>query len=78
MERMINCRHATPEDLGLCQQRLLKLHQLSIKHGDINKHNFLIHDDRATLIDFDCALHCDNVEVLEEEFRGLEEELSDT
>ena len=78
MERIINFRHARPDDLALCQQALSKLHHLSIKHGDINKHNFLIHDDRATLIDFDSALQCDNMKVLEEEFRRLEKELSDT
>jgi predicted Ser/Thr protein kinase len=79
MERITSCRHwhATPEDLALCQQALSKLHRLSIKHGDINKHNFLIHDDRATLIDFDVALRCNDAKVLEEEFRGLEKELSD-
>lgn len=78
MEHIINCRHAGPDDLALCQQALSKLHQLSIKHGDINKLNFLIHDGRATLIDFESALQCDNAKVLEEEFRGLEKELSDT
>jgi predicted Ser/Thr protein kinase len=77
MERITNFRHATPDDLALCQQALSKLHRLNIKHGDINKHNFLIHDDRATLIDFESALQCNNAEVLEEEFRGLEKELSD-
>jgi tRNA A-37 threonylcarbamoyl transferase component Bud32 len=64
--------------LALCQQALSKLHRLNIKHGDTNKHNFLIHDDRATLIDFDFALQCENAKVLEEEFRGLEKQLSDT
>ena len=64
--------------MALCQQALLKLHRLSIKHGDLNKHNFLIHDDRATLIDFDGALQCDNANVLEDEFRELEKGLSDT
>ena len=78
MERIINCWHARSDDLALCQQALLKLHQLSIKHSDINKHNFLIHDDQAMLIDFDGALQCDNAKVLEEEFQGLEKELSDT
>ena len=38
---------------------------------------FFIHDDRATLIDFDSALQCSNAKVLEEAFRGLEKELSD-
>ena len=77
MERITSCRHATPEDLALCQQALSKLHRLSIKHGDINKHNFLIHNDRATLIDFEAAVQCNDAKVLEEEFRGLEKELSD-
>ena len=77
IEHITDCRHAMPDDLSLCQQALSKLHWLNIKHGDINKHNFLIHDDRATLIDFECALQCNDAEVLEEEFRRLEKELSD-
>ena len=77
MERVTSFRHATPEDLALCQQTLSKLHRMSIKHGDINKHNFLIHDDRATLIDLETASQCNDAKELEEEFRGLEKELSD-
>jgi hypothetical protein len=77
MERITNFRHATPEDLALCQQALSKLHRLNIKHGDINKYNFLIHDGRATLIDFEDALQCSNAIELEEEFRELEKALSD-
>jgi hypothetical protein len=77
IERISNCRHAMPGDLALCQQALSKLHRLNIKHGDINKHNFLIHDDRATLIDFENALQCNDADVLEEEFQRLEKELSD-
>ena len=77
IERVTNFRHGMPDDLALCQQALSKLHRLNIKHGDINKHNFLIHDDRVTLIDFDCASQCTDAEVLEKEFRGLEKELSD-
>ena len=46
-------RHASPEDYPLCHFALSRLHNLGIKHGDINKHNFLIHDGKATLIDFD-------------------------
>ena len=77
MERITSYRHAMLEELALCQQMLSKLHRLNIKHGNINKHNFHIHDDRATLIDFDSALQCNNVKVLEEELRRLEKELSD-
>ena len=46
IERVFDCRHATPEDLSLCQHTLAKLHKLGIKHGDTNKHNFLIRMER--------------------------------
>lgn len=78
IERITSCRHATPGDLSLCQQTLSKLHRLGIKHGDINKHNFLIHDGKATLIDFDVSTRCDDVKALDEEFRMLQDALWDT
>ncbi|KAF4510006.1 hypothetical protein G6O67_001934 [Ophiocordyceps sinensis] len=46
-------RHASPDDFHLCRDALATLHDLGFTHGDINKHNFLIHDGRATLIDFE-------------------------
>ena len=70
MERIINCRHASSDDLALCQQALSKLPRLSIKHGDINKHNFLIHDDKATMIDFDGALSAPMRKCLKMSFEG--------
>jgi predicted Ser/Thr protein kinase len=79
IERITNCHHATPEDLPLCQQTLSKLHRLGVKHGDVNKHNFLIHDGTATLIDFENSTRCNDAKVLEgEEFQKLQEELQDT
>ncbi|KAJ5104924.1 alpha-galactosidase A precursor [Penicillium alfredii] len=39
-------RHATPEGLDICSLSLSKLHQLGIKHRDINKHNFLVHNGK--------------------------------
>ncbi|KAH3910768.1 hypothetical protein HBH56_146080 [Parastagonospora nodorum] len=78
MERITGFRHATPEDLTLCQQALSRLHGLGIKHGDINKHNILIRDGQATLIDFDSSKRCSDVKELKEEFRMLEKELKDT
>ena len=57
-----------------------RLHGLGIKHGDINKHNFLIRgdDDEAVLIDFDAAVKCDDAAPLKEETGRLEQELGDT
>ncbi|KAI0007291.1 alpha-galactosidase A precursor [Xylariaceae sp. FL0662B] len=78
MARVANCRHATPEDLPLCRPVLSKLHKLGIKHGDTNKHNFLIHDGKATLIDFDIASRPASDDELEAELHKLPDQLRDT
>lgn len=78
MEMIANARHATEDDLGLCQKTLAKLHQLGIVHGDVNKHNFLIGDGHATLIDFECARKSEDKRAFKEEMRSLLEQLSDT
>ncbi|KAF5127400.1 hypothetical protein E5D57_008330 [Metarhizium anisopliae] len=77
MARVDDCRHATPEDYTLCYRALSKLHQLGIKHGDTNKHNFLIHQGKATLIDFDNASRGASAQELETELGGLRSQLSD-
>lgn len=70
MEKVVGGKHAKPEDLSLCQAALSRLHRLGIKHGDVNKHNFLIHDGRATLIDFDNATQDSKEEDLVAEFQS--------
>ena len=78
MERITDFEHAGPEHLALCQQALSKLHTLGIKHGDINKHNILIRDQQAILIDFEGAAWCDDAEALRDELEKLPQELRDT
>jgi hypothetical protein len=78
IERITDFRHATPEDLPLCQQALSELHKLKMKHGDPNKHNFLIHNGKATLIDFDHSKWCSDEQALNEEYQSLAAELSET
>jgi predicted Ser/Thr protein kinase len=78
MERIADCRHASSEDLPPCQRTLSKLHEMGIKHGDINKHNLLIPDGKVTLIDFDNSTRGNDEETLEEEFQRLQEELGNT
>lgn len=78
IEQINDGRHATPEDLSLCQLTLRRLHSLGIKHGDINKHNFLIHHGKATLIDFDSSIRDSDAKTLDDEFWMLQEELHDT
>ncbi|KAL2167500.1 hypothetical protein VTG60DRAFT_1194 [Thermothelomyces hinnuleus] len=70
-------RHATADDLGPCCKVLGRLHRLGIMHGDINKHNFLVHSGGVTMIDFDCAKRGVGTAELEEELRGLERQLRD-
>lgn len=77
MSRVENARHATPQDLEQCREALKRLHALKIKHGDTNKHNFLIHAQGTTLIDFDFAEQNADAAGLAEELRGLEEDFKD-
>ncbi|KAF4964422.1 hypothetical protein FZEAL_10871 [Fusarium zealandicum] len=70
--RIDNFRHATLEDLPLCLRALAKLHQLGVRHGDTNKHNFLIHEGGVTLIDFDNSSRIARLDELELELGGLD------
>ncbi|KAI3337713.1 alpha-galactosidase A precursor [Ustulina deusta] len=78
MECIADFRHATPDDFDLCRLSLTKLHTLGIKHGDINKHNFLVQDGKVTLIDFDCASQTIDPDELERELGDLQCQLRDT
>lgn len=77
LEELPHVRAAEPGDLALCQRSLQELHDLGIKHGDINKHNFLISNGRAVLIDFESAQRCEDEGQLGEEYRMLEGSLAD-
>lgn len=72
-------RTAETEDLERCQSVLAKLHRLGLKHGDINKHNFLIRDgDReALLVDFETTVECRSEEELTEELSSVQLGLED-
>ncbi|KAG6046285.1 hypothetical protein E4U39_001491 [Claviceps sp. Clav50 group G5] len=49
-------RSAEPRDLDDCKKALARLHQLGIKHGDINKYNFLVREGHdVVLIDFEMS-----------------------
>jgi serine/threonine protein kinase len=70
-------RHATISDLPACEAVVRRLHRLHILHRDLNKHNFLISERGAVLIDFETAERSDDSEAMEAELRGLEEQLLD-
>ncbi|KAH7355974.1 alpha-galactosidase A precursor [Pyrenochaeta sp. MPI-SDFR-AT-0127] len=78
MSKIEEARHATLDDLDICRQALRRLHTLGIKHGDTNKHNFLIHPHGVTMIDLDFAEQNATEAELNEELYGLEQQLADT
>jgi hypothetical protein len=75
LEHIENAKTAGPEDLAACQGVLKKLHSLGVKHGDINKHNFLVQGDRAVLLDLETARQCTSPGDLEAEYQQLSESL---
>jgi predicted Ser/Thr protein kinase len=46
-------RTPTRKDFSACAAVLTRLHNLGWTHGDVNRHNFLVNDGEARLIDFD-------------------------
>lgn len=51
-------REANIKDLSSCQSTLQRLHDIDILHGDANRYNFIIQDDKAQLIDFEKSQIC--------------------
>lgn len=78
LERLEGARHATPEDLPACLEALSHLHDRGIKHGDINRHNFLVVGQRVVLIDFETAVRCSDPDVLRTEMEKVDEALRST
>ncbi|KAL5339818.1 alpha-galactosidase A precursor [Aspergillus crustosus] len=72
-------RHSGPVegDLEAYQETLAKLHALGIKHGDVNRFNFIMQGSKAVLIDYDTARKCDDEEALRKEMDALAESLRD-
>lgn len=77
MEDLGDGRTAEPRDLTACEEILGKLHGLGIKHGDINRFNFIVRGEKALLIDFEAAEQCSDAEELEAEFGRLKASLND-
>ncbi|KAL1897963.1 hypothetical protein Sste5346_003815 [Sporothrix stenoceras] len=79
IEYIEGARTAGPEDFPACQKALAKLHALGIRHGDINRHNFLIResDGTAVLIDFEAAHKPATAEELKAEAELLKSKLED-
>jgi hypothetical protein len=78
LEYIGNARAAGPGDLAACQGVLRQLHSLGVKHGDVNKHNFLVRDDgRVVLLDFETATKDVSRDELEAEYQRLTKSLQD-
>ena len=70
-------RVAGPRDIDPCRLALRRLHDLNIKHGDVNRHNFVVNAGRARLVDFETAVRCSDEEELEKEAESLGRTLAD-
>lgn len=72
-------RAAEPADIDGCKKALGRLHELGIKLGDINKHNFLVRDGHAdvVLVDFETAKRNCSPQELEDEMSALKSNLED-
>ncbi|KAJ6015465.1 alpha-galactosidase A precursor [Penicillium herquei] len=77
MEGIFDTRHACAQDLDACKEVLSRLHDIGVRHGDTNRFKFLVHDSKATLIDFDTAQKCGDPNLLAEELENLADCLSD-
>ncbi len=78
MEYIEDAQTATPADLGACQRALSRLYALGIKHGDINKYNFVVRGGgEVVLIDFEAAERNKTREELDLEYSRLDDELKD-
>jgi predicted Ser/Thr protein kinase len=76
MEQIVGHR-AGPDDLELCRSALKRLHDLGIKHGDVNRHNFIINRGETVIVDFQSAVKCRDYTALQDELAKLSEELED-
>lgn len=77
MEYIADAGHASSKDLPACQEKLKRLHALGIKHGDVNRHNFLIKGQEAILIDVKNAnaKQCSDPDALQSELDSLAKKL---
>lgn len=72
MERIDGASAATLGDLEACRTAHRRLHALGIKHGDVNRNNFLVqHGANVAIIDFETARKCEDNEQLQMELMGL-------
>ncbi|KAK6078714.1 hypothetical protein SCUP234_06052 [Seiridium cupressi] len=78
VEYIDGARTADIGDLAACRGALTKLHSLGIKHGDINKYNFLVREGKAVLVDSETAQRCIEKGELEAEYELLERSLGDS
>lgn len=77
MEYIPDARHAGAQDVETCGDALSRLHALGVRHGDVNRFNFLISGLKATLIDFDTARKCEDQDVLRQEMESLRDRLNE-
>lgn len=74
----VDGHYAGIEDLPRCEEVVRKLHSLGVVHGDLNRYNFIVAEDRVILIDFETAAKSQDEGEMAAELAGLREKLTDT
>lgn len=78
----IEGRSASLHDLNICEAALGKLHAMRLLHGDVNRYNFLVTEEKeggakVTLLDFECLQENASPEIMCREMESLRTELVD-
>lgn len=73
----IEGRPASFQDLSVCEYALGKFHERGLVHGDVNRYNFLVTEDGAKLLDFECCRENASPKSMSKELENLRAELVD-
>lgn len=74
IEKLEGKRNASIGDLSECEQVLKKFHKFGFLHGDVNRYNFLVGRNGATLIDFESFEEVSTKEARSKEMHSLRAE----
>ncbi|OTB01164.1 hypothetical protein M426DRAFT_266532 [Hypoxylon sp. CI-4A] len=78
LEKIIEGRPASAQDLRACETALGNLHKLGIVHGDVNRYNFLVTEKEGVkLLDFERSRENASLEEMSREMESLRAELVD-
>lgn len=70
-------RSASIQDLKSCEAALMRLHNRKLKHGDVNRHNFLVTMEGVKVLDFEFLKENASLNSMSEQLESLPTQLLD-